>query len=183
MKLTNISVKGSSPLNEDSLALNPSLNMYGVIDGATSLVPFKGENGETGGYYAARILSDFLQGMPCPANTEWSPTEALLQANQKLREEMIKHGIQADRKEELWGACAILIRVDDDFIEYAHAGDCMLIAQYEDGSFRSVTHDQLAHIDNKTRALWAEGGRSRPANKRRAMGIREAADRQRPAYR
>ncbi|MGO4344900.1 PP2C family serine/threonine-protein phosphatase [Paenibacillus sp. MCAF9] len=157
MRLTKISVKGSSPWNEDALVLNPSLNMYGVIDGATSLVPFKGENGETGGYYAAQIISDYLQGMQNLPNKEWSPEEALLQANRKLREEMTRQGIDADRKEELWGACAILIRLDDHFIEYAQAGDCMLIAEYEDGSVRTVTHDQLAHVDNKTRALWAEG--------------------------
>lgn len=157
MKFTKLSLKGSSPCNEDALVEQPSLNMYGVIDGATSLVPFEGKNGETGGYFASRLTADFLHGMPSIKDQDWSPADALLQANNKLREEMMGHGIQADRKEELWGACAVLIRIKEDYIEYAQAGDCMLTAVYADGSIRTVTHDQLAHVDNKTRLLWAEG--------------------------
>ncbi|WP_424768722.1 PP2C family serine/threonine-protein phosphatase [Paenibacillus sp. sgz302251] len=157
MKITKLTMKGSSLWNEDALVEQPSHALYGVIDGATSLVPFTGEGGATGGHYAARIIADSLYGISSSGGEHWTPAEALLQANRKLREEMAKYGIQVDRKEEVWGACAVLIRIGEDFIEYAQAGDCMLAAVYEDGSIRTVTHDQLAHIDNRTKALWAEG--------------------------
>ncbi|CAM4087749.1 protein phosphatase 2C family protein [Paenibacillus alkaliterrae] len=157
MEITKLSLKGSNSWNEDALVEHPALAMYGVIDGATSLVPFTGENGATGGYYASRIIADFLHGMPSSSGSDWNPAEAMLQANRILHDEMVKQGIRADRKDELWGACAVLIRIEEDFIEYAQAGDCMLAAVYEDGSIRTVTHDQLAHVDNRTRELWAEG--------------------------
>ncbi|WP_175532580.1 hypothetical protein [Paenibacillus sp. yr247] len=41
-------------------------------------------------------------------------------------------------------------------VEYAHAGDCMLIAMYEVGSIRVVTRDQLEVVDRPTRQLWAQ---------------------------
>ncbi|XID92764.1 PP2C family serine/threonine-protein phosphatase [Paenibacillaceae bacterium WGS1546] len=157
MKRTKLTVKGSSPWNEDALIEHPSLGLYGVVDGATSLTKFAGNRGETGGYLASQVIAGHLHGLAADSAAELTPAEALLQANRALREAMIAHGIQVDRKEELWGACAVLIRIKEDRVEYAQAGDCMLTAIYEDGSIRSVTRDQLAHLDNETKRLWAEG--------------------------
>jgi serine/threonine protein phosphatase PrpC len=157
LKLTKITRKGSSPWNEDSLVENPSLGMYGVIDGATSLVTFTGKNGETGGYLASRIIADCLSSMMSAPGKDFSLSEALLEANRQLRYEMIRHGIHMDRKEELWGACVVLVRIMDDYIEFAQAGDCMLTAEYSDGFIRTITRDQLEHLDSVTRSLWVKG--------------------------
>jgi serine/threonine protein phosphatase PrpC len=120
-------------------------------------VPFTGKNGETGGYYAARVIAECLSSMRSASGEDFSLSEALLEANRQLRDEMISQGIHMDRKEELWGACVVLIRVMEDYIEFAQAGDCMLTAEYSDGYIRTITRDQLEHLDSVTRLLWAKG--------------------------
>ncbi|MBW7456980.1 protein phosphatase 2C domain-containing protein [Paenibacillus sepulcri] len=154
MKLTSVTVKGVSPWNEDSLIVNEEAGLFGVVDGATSLVPYTGAGGETGGYLAARLIADYCDAQEGVAV---SPLGLLEEANRLLRARMLDAGIRPERKEELWSACAVLIHIGEKWIEFAHAGDCMLAAYYSDGTIRIITHDQLAHVDDWTKAVWAEG--------------------------
>jgi serine/threonine protein phosphatase PrpC len=158
MNVVQLSVKGSNPWNEDGLIIHEELQIYGVVDGATSLVPFTGPRGETGGYYASRIIVNALDRILCiPGQDEVPLAQALLEANRELRAEMLRHNINVERKEELWGACAVVIRLSETGVEYVQTGDCMLAAIYRDGTIRVVTRDQVAHLDQETYRLWAEG--------------------------
>jgi len=161
MIVTARSVRGSGVWNEDALVSEGASRIYGVIDGATSLVPFAGPAGETGGYYASRIVAESVKRtFGQQAGTEGVGTtlqDALAQANRELRNAMEAEGIEPGRKEQLWSAGAVLVRLGGSFIEYAQAGDCMLTAVYRDGTIRVVTHDQIAHLDRVTHRLWAEG--------------------------
>lgn len=144
--------------NEDSLIVNDTIQLYGVIDGATSLEPYRGLDGETGGYLAAQLIAKAIIALSQDKiGQKLSPQCMLMQANQQLRDEMIATGVDVTRKEQLWSACALLVRVNDTQVEFAHAGDCMLVAMYEDGTTRLVTRDQLEVVDRPTRQLWAEG--------------------------
>jgi hypothetical protein len=106
MRITTITVKGSSLCNEDALILNDAKQIFGVIDGATSLVPFSTAKGETGGLLAARVIASHLNKESLAAPDGPEQLLALLsEANDSLREEMRGQGISLDRKEELWSAC------------------------------------------------------------------------------
>lgn len=158
MKKTTISIQGNSVWNEDSLIVNDTIHLYGVIDGATSLEPYRGFGGETGGYLAAQLIAKTIMHMSQDnVGQKLTLPTMLLQANQQLRSEMLAAGVDVNRKEQLWSACALLVRVYDTYVEFAHAGDCMLIAMYEDGTIRLITRDQLEVVDRPTRQLWAEG--------------------------
>lgn len=156
MKVNKLSVKGSASWNEDALVANEDLQIYGVIDGATSLVPFNGKNGETGGYLASLLIAEAFNAM---GNEDMNRplSISLIEANRRLRAEMKSYGIDPLIKEELWGAAAVVIRICEHGIEYAQAGDCMLAAVYTDGTVRVVTRDQVAHLDRESHRLWAEG--------------------------
>jgi serine/threonine protein phosphatase PrpC len=158
MKLTNLSLKGSSPMNEDAYVCNESNHIYGVIDGATSLVPFASSDGETGGVLAAKVIAQYLNNKELPhINQPQELMHLLSKANELLRKSMEQNHVEMENKEELWSACAVLVHIDDHWIDYAHAGDCMLIVYYQDQTIRVVTHDQLGHIDQLTLDRWAEG--------------------------
>ncbi|QGQ98185.1 hypothetical protein EHS13_26515 [Paenibacillus psychroresistens] len=158
MKITSLSVKGSSPWNEDAAVRNEDIRLFGVIDGATSLVPFIGRKGETGGVLAARVIEEYLNRVGLDADTSAQGLlQLLLEANELLQKEMELNGIALEQKEELWNACAVIVHITDHWIDYAQAGDCMLIAFYEDNTIRVVTHDQLEQIDQLTFDKWAEG--------------------------
>lgn len=45
MRVQSLSIQGSGVWNEDAVIQNDVQRIYGVIDGATSLVPFRGPKG------------------------------------------------------------------------------------------------------------------------------------------
>ncbi|SFJ43222.1 Protein phosphatase 2C [Paenibacillus sp. UNC496MF] len=154
MRITVETIQGVGAWNEDAVVREERLGLFGVLDGATSLAPYRGPGGETGGYLAARhaaeaCRSDELAGA--------SLHELLTFANARLRTAMAEAGISPDVPEALWSACAAIVRVGPTWIEYAQLGDCMIAVYYEDGTIRILTHDQLAHVDDRTKAVWLQG--------------------------
>ncbi|MCZ8511594.1 protein phosphatase 2C domain-containing protein [Paenibacillus filicis] len=133
-------------MNEDALIVNSKDNVYGVADGATSLTDYRNASGHTGGYIAAHILASTFQQVPLAARLE----EVVTQANDTLRKSMLEAGVDIADKRQLWSAAFVLFRVNDTYIDFVQAGDCMLFAKYMDGTYRRVTHDQVAHADRIT---------------------------------
>lgn len=166
MKLHTISIQGVGEWNEDAFVLDESRHIFGVIDGATSLVPYRGANGETGGRLASQCIKHFFEELTDEDETR--DLEALtLEANRRLGREMAESGVNLQSKEELWTAGLAMIRVSENRIEFVQAGDCMILAKYRDGSMRSFTRDHVAHIDRDSKKIWeaeiASGVRSKAA--------------------
>jgi hypothetical protein len=137
------SIQGSSQINEDVLVVNHKDQIYGVIDGATSVTPYRNGNGETGGFLAANLLASYLRDVP----ESRSLSSVILEANEALRRMMIDAGIDVSHKENLWCAVFSLFRIHKTGIEYVQTGDCMLFARYAEGTTRQITHCQVSHLD------------------------------------
>ncbi|MBS4208095.1 protein phosphatase 2C domain-containing protein [Bacillus sp. FJAT-50079] len=154
MNIESITLQGSNEWNEDALILNEKLGIYGVADGATSLVPFRSEKGETGGRLASQIVKCFFEKLDEP--TSQSLEELLVEANDLIGNKMKEAGIDTSLKDNVWTTGAAIIKVEENQIEYVQAGDCMIIAMYKDGSYRLLTRDQISFFDNQTRLKWVE---------------------------
>lgn len=145
MKIEYSSIQGSSEWNEDALIINHDLKVYGVADGATSIVPYRSETGETGGRLASQIIKKTFE----ETTSDDIPLEnTLFKANTTLREQMIQSGIDTTHKECIWTSGAAIIKIKETQIEYTHTGDCFIIALYKDGSYRLLTKDHVATLDN-----------------------------------
>ncbi len=151
MKIEHLTVQGCNEWNEDALILNERENIYGVLDGATSLVSFEGI--ETGGYLASRIAKEAFESYR-ESDGAASLRELVLRANERIRAGMLEKGVDVDDKNAVWAAGIAVVRIGEHQIEYAQTGDCMLIAVYRDGTVRTVTHDQVDHFDENSRRLW-----------------------------
>jgi hypothetical protein len=148
LKFRTLSIRGSGEWNEDALIVRERDGLFGVVDGATSLVPFRAPSGETGGVLASRITAETVLDMPPgPGAGAASLADMLAEANRRLAGRMAAFGIAPSRKEALWSAGALLVRVRPDAVDFAQAGDCMLVAGYRDGTYRVLTRDQLAEVD------------------------------------
>ncbi|OXS56581.1 hypothetical protein B1A99_19840 [Cohnella sp. CIP 111063] len=149
MKIEHLSVQGCNEWNEDALIVNEKGRIYGVLDGATSLASADGS--ETGGYLASRTAQRVFEEAE---GSDASLRSLVLQANDRIRAEMIERGVDADDKQAVWAAGIVVVRIGEHQIEYAQTGDCMLVAVYKDGTVRTVTHDQVDHFDENSRRLW-----------------------------
>jgi hypothetical protein len=143
MKFQVCEIKGSNDIYEDCLLINHKDRIYGVIDGATSVTPYRNDQGQTGGYLAANLLSSFFQDVPITERL----SDIVLKANHELRSMMINKGVDTSCKTNLWCTVFSIFRVHEDYIEYVQTGDCMLFAKYKEGTVRNITHDQVAHLD------------------------------------
>ncbi|MNB67289.1 hypothetical protein D3C75_137760 [compost metagenome] len=154
MELQTISVQGSGVWNEDALIVHKAAQLYGVADGATSLLPFRGPGGETGGRMASQLLKSYFEGIG--PEDERNLEQLLREANRLLGVEMVESGIQVDEKDQLWTSGAAIVRIREHYIEYVQSGDCMIMAAYADGSIRTVTRDHVAHIDQEAKMIWKQ---------------------------
>lgn len=157
MRIETLTLQGTTEWNEDALVINEALGLYGVLDGATSLQPYRGPNGETGGYLASRTLKQYFEDLTVGDTASDSLLPYVVEANRRLRRQMAEAGIDTNRKEALWTSALAVIRVRDRYIDYAQVGDCMIIAQYEDGTIRVLSRDQVAHMDKISKNAREEG--------------------------
>jgi serine/threonine protein phosphatase PrpC len=137
------SIKGSSELNEDALVVNNESKVFGVIDGATSVTPYKNIEGETGGFIAANLLASYIYD----ADDNSSLEHCVLMANEALNKLMVESGVNIYKKTDLWSAAFVAVRISETKLDYVQAGDCMLFAKYKGGQIRSLTHDQVSRFD------------------------------------
>lgn len=139
--------------SEDSIVLNEKINVYGVFDGATPLMPFKDENGMNGAYLASNILKDYFFVL---YRSNLSLVEGIMAANRMLKEHMEKYKVNQEKYENLWSTCAAIIKIEKDGkISYAQLGDCMIIAEYQNGTLKALTRDTVKDISYRAMA-WRE---------------------------
>jgi serine/threonine protein phosphatase PrpC len=156
MNIEMISLQGTTDWNEDALVKNDRLQLFGVLDGATSLHPYRGPNNETGGYLASHIIKQYLESLATEDVSDVNLKQLVIQANIRLREKMLEAGIDLSDKKALWTSALALIRITDNYIDYAQVGDCMIAAVYKDGTIRTVSRDQVAHIDQQSKGIWED---------------------------
>lgn len=138
---------------EDSIVLNEKINVYGVFDGVTPLMPFKDENGMNGAYLASNIFKDYFFRL---YRRTLSLVEGIMTANRMLREHMEKYKVNQEKYENLWSTCAAIIKIEKDGkIAYAQLGDCMIIAEYQNRTIKVLTRDTVKGISYRAKA-WRE---------------------------
>ncbi|MFF2446502.1 protein phosphatase 2C domain-containing protein [Neobacillus sp. NPDC058068] len=143
----------SKNVSEDAILLNEKINVYGVFDGATPLTPFQDEQGMNGAYLASNIFKDYFT-THYPENLPL--VEGVAAANRLLKAHMEKYGINQEKVEHLWSTCAAIIKFEKDgMISFAQLGDCMIIAEYQNGLIKVLTRDTVKNINYRAR-VWRE---------------------------
>ncbi|MBT9177425.1 MAG: hypothetical protein DDT20_01758 [Firmicutes bacterium] len=93
-----LSRQGSAAHNEDAYVCEPEWEFYAVIDGATSIVPYVGQGGMTGGFLAAQVVARVLrQNAGQRAHSSLPLNAVLALANDALGQAMQEAGIDTDK--------------------------------------------------------------------------------------
>jgi len=151
MRIEHLSVRGCNEWNEDAYVVNDARRIYAVMDGATSEASQPGV--ETGGYLASHCVQRYFEELNEASDAVTLKDHAVI-ANEQIRGLMQERGMNVEDKRTLWATGLAVVRICEHQVEYAQAGDCMIVAVYADGTVRTVTHDQVDHFDEKTRMLW-----------------------------
>ncbi len=163
--IESYTLKGERTTNEDALLINHKAAIYGVMDGATSVIPFKNAKGETGGYIAANTVKNTFERL-IDNQDNHTLLQQIILANALIMKEMERENINIKEKERLWATAAAIVAVHDDYVEYVQIADCMIFAVYSDGTVQSVTTDGVEHIDQRSLDKWQEGITNGLRNKR-----------------
>lgn len=145
-RVQTILEQGSGELNEDVLLAAD--NVFGVFDGATSLVGERYQGGLTGGLLAARIAA-------CEFKTDGQPLLALAEtANRKIHSAQFAENVAIRERHKLWSTSMAVVRLGSDRFEYCHSGDAVILLLMNNGEHRLVTPD--VDIDSETLQMWKE---------------------------
>lgn len=115
-------------------------DLFGVFDGASSLVPDL-YDGWTGAWWASHLVS-----------SEFAKNDASLfalgtRANERLRNAMTNEGVDYDDKLACWSTSAAVLKVRNNVLEWLQVGDSQIMAIYDSGEYRLLTdyynHDSL----------------------------------------
>lgn len=145
VRVESYSLQGAKPLNEDAFVVNPVARVYGVFDGATSVVPWHDAEGRTGGYLAAHLFRKHFEGLTQAADLR----SEILSVNGKLRQAMLAAQVDVADKTQLWSTCAAVVRLLSERIEFAQLGDCMILGLKGDGSYQVYTRDTVEGISER----------------------------------
>jgi len=137
--------KGIGDLNEDALVLNEAGQVYGVIDGVSSMEKFLDGEKRTGGYIAAQLAVSHL--LKVSQGQDLTLKEAVLAANLELRNRMEAEGIEVSCNWKLWSAVFAVVQIHSTYFDYVQCGDCMIFVEYNDQSIRVLTHNQVEPFD------------------------------------
>lgn len=144
MLIQKIYSKGSGELNEDELLVRDDI--FAVFDGATGLVEFINQGGKTGGKLATEIAKEVF------SENRRSLKELAILANNRILAEMERIGIDTEQKEALWAISAAVVRLLLEEIEFFQIGDSLILAIYQDGSYKLLT--EYLNQDLETMILW-----------------------------
>lgn len=100
-----------TPNREDAMLVGD--NIFGVFDGAGSLVKFTDSRGNTGGRLAATIARDAFAR--CPG---YLYHDGAVLANREIRKYMMIAGVDVSEKVNLWCTTAAVVRMRENYFEW-----------------------------------------------------------------
>ncbi len=122
-KVKQVYEKGSNKLNEDEILVKE--NLFGVFDGATSIVKYENEKGETGGRIVSSLAKQAFD------ENSINLLDSLKNSNIKIRTAQLNAGIDYNNREQIWNTDAAVIKIREDEVDYVNMGHTMIIAEYE----------------------------------------------------
>jgi len=121
MNTTSINEIGIRNINEDCILVDETKQIFGVFDGASSLVPYTSPDGKTGGYLAASTAADTF------AKSSSGLKTAALEANDQIEKVQSDAGIDLSKNVNRFGTTAAVVKINDNTADLLQVGDSIII--------------------------------------------------------
>lgn len=139
--------------NEDAHAstIQEGVLTVGIFDGCSNQKPIPALVPETGARFASHFMKDSFSSL----TTDMSLKDGMINLNNRLLEKNITLGGSLDDVHTLAITTGTIVRinVDDNYLEFAHAGDCFCIVYFEDGTSQLLTNNLNRKFDDETSVL------------------------------
>jgi len=143
MNITSINEIGIRNINEDHILVDGTKNIFGVFDGASSLVPYMSPGSKTGGYVAASTASNTFEKSDGDLKT------VALKANNAIEKIQADAGINLSKNVNRFATTAAVVRINDDTAELLQIGDSLILIIDADGNATAP----LGYIDQDIIAM------------------------------
>ncbi|MDD3284141.1 MAG: hypothetical protein PHZ07_00935 [Patescibacteria group bacterium] len=130
IKVEYVYEKGVHKISEDSYLIGK--NIFGVFDGAGSLINYVDKEGYTGGYLASNICKNIFQ------NEKLDLYKLAIKANNEIQRQMMENCIDMSKKENLWSTTVSAIKINhkDKTFEWIQTGDSLIIVIYKNNKYK-----------------------------------------------
>jgi serine/threonine protein phosphatase PrpC len=128
MNVTSLNEIGIRDINEDRILVDETKRVFGVFDGASSLVPYTSPDAKTGGYLAASVAADTF------ASSDLALKATALQANGRIQKIQSEAGIDLSTNVNRFGTTAAVVKVHDDTAELLQVADSIIIVIDDTGN-------------------------------------------------
>ncbi len=147
-KVTHVNEIGVRAINEDCVLVDETRQVFGVFDGASSLVKYVSPDGKTGGYLAAAAASNAFARNPLDLK------KAMLDANTQIETLHAQASIDTSNNVNRFGTMAAVVKIRDEDAELLQIGDCIVIVINTSGD----AHVPLGYVDHDIIAMrkWKE---------------------------
>jgi serine/threonine protein phosphatase PrpC len=119
--VTHINKIGIQNINEDRILVDETKHLFGVFDGASSLVSYASPDGKTGGYLAASIVADTFSG------SDLNLKATALQANDRIEKVQSEANVDLSNNVNRFGTTAAVVKIRSDTADLLQIGDSIII--------------------------------------------------------
>jgi serine/threonine protein phosphatase PrpC len=121
MDVTSINEIGIRSINEDCVLADDTKQVFGVFDGASSLVPYTSPDGKTGGYLAASTAAKAF------SKSDYDLKTTALKANDQIEKIQSDAGIDLSKNVNRFGTTAAVVKINNDTVDLLQIGDSIII--------------------------------------------------------
>lgn len=144
IKVEYVYGKGVHKINEDSYLIGK--NIFGVFDGAGSLVNYTDKENHTGGYLASNICKNIFQ------NEKLNLYKLAIKANNGIQRQMKLNCINMSKKENFWSTTVSVIKINQKskVFEWIQTGDSLIIVIYKNDKYKVL----IKNYDHDSKTLF-----------------------------
>lgn len=149
--ITSVLAQGVGIMNEDAVVMNEAANIYGVIDGVTSLKGILIDNITPGKRAADAVKDSFEQ-----VDNSITLNNATELANASIQTEMEALNIAINHPKDRFQCCHAVVKLHDNIADYTSSADCVIYTITKDNKVNQIVPDYSKKNESDRVKYWQD---------------------------
>lgn len=149
--ITSVLAQGVGIMNEDAVVINEAANIYGVIDGVTSLKGIMIDNITPG-----KRATDAVKAMFEQVDKSITLNNATELANASIQTEMEAFNIAINHPKDRFQCCHAVVKLHDKMADYSSSADCVIYTITKENKVTQIVPDYSKKNESNRVKYWQE---------------------------